>query len=732
MKIKFKLSIMVIIIVAVAVGGVSILLLWQASNISIDLNVRSIGYLNQSQANYWKGREDNYIRAATTLAGIMADFESIPVAERRDRYDSLLLSTLVAETSFVTVYTVWKPNALDGMDSTYIGRVGSSSTGQYATAFDQDFGQVNKRVSVDIENTITHLNGPNGRKQRVDHPVSQRINGQDAYTIRMVAPIINTRNNEIVGGVGVILNIAGLQPALEEIIRNHDEIEAMVVYSGNGFILGSYRPERVGRMLTEVDTIYGDNMQAANQAVLNGAEFTGSSYAPTLRTNVRFNIMSFAIGNSTTTWSIMIATAESHILAEVNIIRRFTVILAVVISVISAIIVFIVLHLVTKPIVTVTNTLKDISEGEGDLTRRVVVNSKDEIGSLALYFNNTLEKIKNLVVTIKKEAESLSDTGNELASNMAETAAAVNEITSNIQSIKHRIINQSASVTETNSTMEQITGHIKKLHGLVENQSNDITVATSSIGNMVTNIQSVTQALVDNTENVEGLRNSSEVGRNGLQEVAADIQEIARQSEGLLEINSVMQNIASKTDLLSMNAAIEAAHAGEVGKGFAVVADEIRKLAESSSEQSKTIGIVLKKIKESIDKITNSTQNVLYKFEAIDKDIKLVSKQEEDICNTMEAQVAGSKQIIDGISNVNETTRQVKQGSEEMLDGSKEVLHEGQNLEQVTEEISGSMSEMATGAEQINIAVNRINDISIKNRENILLLMKEVSRFKVE
>jgi len=114
------------------------------------------------------------------------------------------------------------------------------------------------------------------------------------------------------------------------------------------------------------------------------------------------------------------------------------------------------------------------------------------------------------------------------------------------------------------------------------------------------------------------LQSSSEEGGHGLKEVSVDIQEIAKESDGLMEINAVMENIASQTNLLSMNAAIEAAHAGEAGKGFAVVADEIRKLAESSSDQSKTIGTVLKKIAESIKNITGSTDNVLKKFEAID------------------------------------------------------------------------------------------------------------------
>jgi methyl-accepting chemotaxis protein len=222
------------------------------------------------------------------------------------------------------------------------------------------------------------------------------------------------------------------------------------------------------------------------------------------------------------------------------------------------------------------------------------------------------------------------------------------------------------------------------------------------------------------------------VGRTGLQDVAADIQEIARESEGLLEINAVMENIASQTNLLSMNAAIEAAHAGEAGKGFAVVADEIRKLAESSGEQSKTIGTVLKKIKESIDKITKSTGNVLNKFEAIDGGVKTVADQEENIRNAMEEQGEGSKQVLEAIGQVNEITQQVKDGSQEMLEGSKEVIQESKNLEMVTQEITGSMNEMATGADQINVAVSRVNELTSQNRDNIDILVQEVSRFKID
>jgi methyl-accepting chemotaxis protein len=193
-----------------------------------------------------------------------------------------------------------------------------------------------------------------------------------------------------------------------------------------------------------------------------------------------------------------------------------------------------------------------------------------------------------------------------------------------------------------------------------------------------------------------------------------------------------MQNIASQTNLLSMNAAIEAAHAGDSGKGFAVVAGEIRKLAESSSQQSKTIGSVLQKIKESIEKITRATGNVLNRFEAIDSSVRTVAEQEENIRNAMEEQGHGSKQVLQNAGSLSGITQQVKGSSIEMLDGSKEVIRESQNLEKVTQEIASGMNEMASGADQINVAVNHVNEISGRNREGIDVLMREVSRFKVE
>ena len=411
--------------------------------------------------------------------------------------------------------------------------------------------------------------------------------------------------------------------------------------------------------------------------------------------------------------------------------RTFLMILGVALAgvAIGVLIAMIISGMVTKPIVLLSGGLDDVAKG--DLTRRLPEQGRDEIGMASRSFNQSMDEFSKMISSIKNQAGELSDIGGNLASNMTETASAMNEITANIQSIKGRVMNQSASVTETNATMEQVTVNINKLNDNVENQTGAVAQAASALEQVIANIQSVTASLTKNVASVENLKESSEAGKVSLQEVASDIQEIARESEGLLEINSVMENIASQTNLLSMNAAIEAAHAGDAGKGFAVVADEIRKLAESSGEQSKVIGNVLKKIKESVDKISRSADKVLNRFEIIDQGVKTVAEQEEHIRNAMEEQSHGSKQVLSAAGQVGDITQMVKSGSVEMLEGSKEVIHEAKNLEKVTHEITDGMNEMAAGAEQVNKSVNTVNDLTARTKENITSLVQSVSRFRV-
>ncbi|MDR0321020.1 MAG: methyl-accepting chemotaxis protein [Treponema sp.] len=728
MKLKVKLSMMVIILITVIIAVSSFITLTRSSGLIVKEAEEYVAQIADTYAVSLERRFESYIRPAMILSEVFGEYSTIPVAERRAIFDNMLRGLMVWNEDYVGMWTAWNPNALDGLDA---------RNGRYTTTFTRKDGPI-ERLPGGFEGWETYLSNMmrSSDKAMISEPEWRIVQGKEVPVVTITYAIVDNRTNQKVGIVGLNY-VTTIQNFANQIVKEIYEGKGIAgFYTMSGITIAHFDEERVQGTMWEnakEKDLLDDHMSDVMNLIKNGGDpLIVDVHSATLQTDVHLIYYPVNVFNTSTSWTMVVGVPMNEVTRGVRELTKFVIIFALAAIIFSAVVAFVLAVQVIKPVINMSLALKDISQGEGDLTVVISEKGKDETADMAHYFNLTLEKIRNLVLTIKKQATTLFDIGNNLASNMNETAAAVNEITSNIQNIKGRVINQSASVTETNATVEQITVNIDKLNGHIERQSSSVSQSSSAIEEMLANIQSVTNTLVKNAKNVQTLMEASEVGKTGLQEVAADIQEIAHESEGLMEINSVMENIASQTNLLSMNAAIEAAHAGESGKGFAVVADEIRKLAMSSSEQSKTIGTVLKKIKGSIDKITQSTNNVLTKFGAIDDGVKTVADQEENIRNAMEEQGQGSKQILDAIGQVNEVTQQVKGGAEEMLDGSKEVLKEGGNLERVTEEITGGMNEMAIGADQINLAVNEVNDLSSKNRENIDILVKEVSRFKVD
>jgi methyl-accepting chemotaxis protein len=732
MKLGFKLTMIMVAFGFFAVASVGITLLIRSRSSIVGLSEQYVLSMAHDSAAIINNHLDTYFYKVETAAHVMEQYQHMIVANRRNIFNVILEGLALRNPEITGAWCVWEPDVLEGDDRQYMGTKGTSSGGRFSPYYYWDDGKVEVDVLEDFNDPITggyYLLARNSGVPRILDPFEYEVGGKMVLMTTIAVPI--RADGRVVGVVGFDIPLTHIQEISQMQKPFPDAITS--VFSNNGTVTAHFDESRLGKDMrkTEAD-ISAQYTEDLVSAIKEGKPYSFSNHLEQINAELIIFTIPFKVGTTTTSWSYGVGIMRNTIMAPVYGMLSISIVIGVVVLVLVVLVALFLSRSISKPIVTVAESLKDLAEGEGDLTHTIVIHSNDEIGDLALYFNKTLEKIKGLIIVIKKEASILNSIGNDLASNMSETAAAVHQINANIQSIKGRIINQSASVSETHATMEQVVVNINKLNGHVENQSTNVTRASSAIEEMVANIQSVTETLIKNTANVKSLKEASEVGRGGLQEVASDIQEIARESEGLLEINSVMENIASQTNLLSMNAAIEAAHAGEAGKGFAVVADEIRKLAESSSEQSKTIGNVLKKIKNSIDKITHSTENVLTKFEAIDSGIKTVADQEENIRNAMEEQGEGSKQILQSAGDLNVITGQVKSGSHEMLEGAKEVIEESNNLEMATQEITSGMNEMAIGANEINVAVHHVNEISGKNREGIETLIREVSRFKVE
>ena len=597
-----------------------------------------------------------------------------------------------------------------------------------ASIIELDFSDLNGTVhSIDGDTQIgdrewfkTALNG----KPFISAPLISRTTQK---LIQIIAVPIYNNERQIIGVLSADIDGLWLSKQIDDIV---------VGKTGYCFIIGTTGTNiahkdtaLVTKQNNSLEKVKTDSSLVSNAAFLQRAlsenhgigfyEYRGDS-----------NIGAFT-KMQTTGWPVIVKAPVNEFMGVVKTLRTSMIGIGIVILLIALVIVYLVARAMVKPIQTVVTVLQDIAQGEGDLTVRLPVTGNDEITDMAEYFNQTIIKISTSIRQVGVNSNTMEEIGDELASNMTETASAVNQISANIDGVKQQAMTQAASVTETAATVEEIVRTIKQLNNSIETQAASVAQSSSSVEEMVANIASIGQTLGKTDEVIKQLTGATGDGKATLVTSNAVTQKIAEESGSLMEASSVIQHIASQTNLLAMNAAIEAAHAGEAGKGFAVVADEIRKLAEESSIQGKTITTTLKMLSGEIESLSASSKTVEAKFNAIFTLAEQVKEMSARLTEAMREQENGSKEVLTAIKSINTVTVEVQAGSEEMLRGGEGVAKEMQKLDGLTRVITDSMNEMASGAVQISNAVQEVSEITQRNKQSIENLAQEVGKFKV-
>ena len=557
------------------------------------------------------------------------------------------------------------------------------------------------------------------------------------------APYISRATGELIAVLSVPIYdenraVAGVLSAdISGLLLSGDIADIVIGQTGNCYIL-----DDKGVIIADKDSSLVENQaNIIEQAKTNASLASTAAFLQQVLTTTTSSvdyytyegesyIASFA-KIASVNWSVVVRAPVKEFLGTVYALQFSMLIIGVIILLSAIVVVYLVTRTIVKPIHTAVSALQDIAQGEGDLTVRLPLIGNDEITDMAAYFNETITKIGTSIRTVGINSQKMEEIGDELASNMTETASAVNQISANIDSVKQQALTQAASVTETASTIEEIVRTIKQLNASIDTQAASVAQSSSSVEEMVANIASIGQTLGKTDDVVKSLTTATGDGKATLVTSNTVTQKIAEESGSLMEASSVIQHIASQTNLLAMNAAIEAAHAGEAGKGFAVVADEIRKLAEESSMQGKTITTTLKALSGEIETLSTSSKTVEEKFNAIFSLAEQVKEMSANLTEAMREQENGSREVLTAIKSINTVTIEVQAGSEEMLKGGEGVAEEMRKLDNLTRIITQSMNEMASGAVQINNAVQEVSEITQKNKHSIENLAKEVSKFKV-
>ena len=432
-----------------------------------------------------------------------------------------------------------------------------------------------------------------------------------------------------------------------------------------------------------------------------------------------------------TPWSAILTIPQKQIEAVGNKMRTIILIISILVGIIVSVACSLMMIAAVKPLKIVQESIHDIASGEADLTQQIVVKSNNEIGALGDGFNAFMEKLRTIIGGVKDSKEILGDVNLGLQQRIGENGQSIEAIIGDLNDIGSQVENQANSVSQTVSAVEEIAQNIQSLENMIETQSSGVVEASAAVEEMIGNISSVNNSVGYMAQSFDALIQNTEAGIQRQNDVNQRIRNIEEQSKALQTANKTISDIAGQTNLLAMNAAIEAAHAGEAGKGFSVVADEIRKLSETSSAQAKTIREELLKIEGSINDVVSASQASTDMFVEVSNSITQTQQLVLQIKGAMEEQQEGSKQIGDALKLMNDNTSEVRAASHEMAEGNKSILVEIDQLRNTTGVIRDSMDKISSSAGDIKETSNALSEIANSVEAAVGQIGGQIDLFKV-
>jgi methyl-accepting chemotaxis protein len=410
---------------------------------------------------------------------------------------------------------------------------------------------------------------------------------------------------------------------------------------------------------------------------------------------------------------------------------QMTAVLFAVVLVGSVVILFSVRR-ITTPLKIMITMLRDLNQGQGDLTRRINVATRDEIGTMAGLNNEFIGRLSLIVTQIKDVAENINSGGYELSSNSTETSVAIGEISSNLVSIGSQVAGLDNEISRSRGNISQMsssTDSLTRQADEVARTVSEITGAFREMGSQMASLQTVAR---EQKNSADSLVTITEEGGLAITESNSILQDMEKSTDKILEIVDIIDDVSSRTNLLSMNAAIEAAHAGDAGKGFAVVAEEIRGLSVSTSDSARDITLSLKSLVEKIRSAADMGAKSGTSFQRIRGDVAAASDALDKIHRDLDdfsRQTGEALSSLEGIDrraeNVRKFTNTIS-GQTGDLDGFMDQVG------RMSGSVRQGIEEIVTGIGEITKAISRIAELARVNQEASAVLVEQMGQFKTE
>ena len=592
-------------------------------------------------------------------------------------------AALQANPDLLGLSLVFEANALDGKDELFAGQaeLGSNDKGRFALYWSQPTpGTLTSMALPESDMSDTSIS-PSGEKANawftcprstfkpcVIEPYFYTINGQNVLMTSIVFPLMV--NGKVIASLSVDINLNSLQAVSQQASHKlYDGQTQVSILSPTGLLAGySADASKLSQRLDRVDTANGAQLISA---------LAGSTQIRSLRTDHQLKVLApFAPIPEGKPWGVLLDVPESVLVAPAEALKTqldadnakgtlLELSLGLIAAVVGLILVWLMARSVTRPILGVAHMLEDIASGEGDLTRRLAYDKKDELGQLAGWFNRFLDKLQPIIAEVKRSVQDARGTADQSAAIATETSAGMEQ--------QYRQVDQVAPASHEMSATAQ-----------------DVARSAAQAAQAARDADQATR---------DGLTVIDRTTRN-IGELAADMSTAMTQVEGLAanseKIGSVLEvirGIAEQTNLLALNAAIEAARAGEAGRGFAVVADEVRNLARRTQESVEETRLVIEQLQSGTEEVVGSMGNSY--------------RQAQGSVEQVGQAVTALRQIGDAVTVISDMNLQIASAAEEQSAVAEEINSNVATIRDVTESLSEQANESARVSQALNSLANQ-------------------------
>ena len=652
----------------------------EASQLAVEIGYRYGGAI-KSDMNMASG-------VARTLAHTLEGMKLMSPEPSRAMVNAIMKRIMEENPDCYGVWAAFEPNAFDGKDAESANQPGSDANGLYQPYW--------HKSGNDIKLDVTGMqaeNDPVGAwywkpfksgEDFVNEPTVFNYDGKDVTLVGVCIPIKID---------GKVIGVAGVDYSMDKF---KEVVGAVKPYeTGYGFFISSSgifvahpSADRIGKNMKDLsDITYSDEVIAAIQ---NGTLHTETRTSRVSGEKSIFVYTPFTVGHATTPWCFAVSVPLDKVLDGVNTIRnRSVLIVLLTLAALFSLVYFISTRVISAPIQKVVQNLKDIAEGEGDLTRRLRVTSQDEIGNLANWFNIFMDKLQDLIRQTVSTSGAVGDSSSELLTISGEMVSSTSVARDKADKVTRAAEEMSGNIHSIAAAMEQATTNI-----------NMVAVATEEMASTIHEIaRNSEQARGISTRAVTTSRDASEK-MNRLGVAAVDIG----------HVTETINDISNQTNLLALNATIEAARAGEAGKGFAVVAGEIKELSRQTADATL-------EIKKRIEGIQSVTVETVEEIGAVVDIIREISDIITTIATSVEEQSAATREISQNISQassgINDVNEKINRNAQVASVISKEIA-----------DVDGSAAEILKNSDRVNRSADQLTELARQ-------LSERVGRFKV-